>query len=243
MGIQLANKVVLITGGSGDIGKAIGTAFLNEGAKVTLAARTEEKLLKAAREMQSNDFKPQIICGDISNESNVNRIFKETVKHWGCIDILVNAAGFCVLGPVEEATLEDWDRTMDVNAKGIFLCCREAVRQMLTQQGKGQIINIVSYQGIDSRPNVGIYGASKHAVMGLTRSLIQEVQPSGIRVSALCPMPVRTKMRQDLFPEKDLSTYLDPSEIAEAAVYIATRSFLGGIRELIVGLDRKLGGL
>jgi len=243
MVIKIREKVALITGCSGDIGKAIAAALAKEGAKIVLVARTEEKLKIVAQEIQGIDSKPQIICADIVKEKDVKRIFKEIVKNYGQIDILVNAAGFCTLGPIVEATVEDWNRTMDVNAKGVFLTCREAVKKMLTQSDGGQIINIVSYQGIDSRPNVGLYGASKHAVMGLTRSLIQEVQSSGIRVSALCPMPVRTKLRKDLFPGKDLSTYLDPKEIAEAVVYMLTRSFLGGIREMVVGLDRKLGGL
>jgi NAD(P)-dependent dehydrogenase (short-subunit alcohol dehydrogenase family) len=88
-----------------------------------------------------------------------------------------------------------------------------------------------------------VYGASKHAVIGLTRSLAQEVQPHGIRVTALCPMPANTEMRQEQFPDKDLSSYLPPEEIAEAAVFMATRSFAAGIQELIVGLNRRWGGI
>jgi len=142
-----------------------------------------------------------------------------------------------------EASVEDWDEVMNVNARGTFICCREAVKQMLKQEGRGQIINVVSFQGIDSRPRVGVYGASQHAVIGLARSLAQEVQPEGIRVSSLCPMPVDTEMRRELFPGKDLSTYLEPERIAEAALFMATRPFTAGIQELVVGLNRRWGGV
>jgi len=167
---------------------------------------------------------------------------RETVDRYGKLDILVHSAGISILGQVVDFSADDWDSLMAVNARGTFLCCREAARQMLKQKGNGQIINIVSNQGIASAATAACYGASKHAMIGLTRAFAKEVQPLGIRVSALCPMPSDTAMRRNQFPDRDPSSWLDPSEIAEAVLYMATRSFFGGIQEIIVGLDQKLGG-
>jgi NAD(P)-dependent dehydrogenase (short-subunit alcohol dehydrogenase family) len=242
MAEALRGKVALVTGGSRGIGKAIAVAFSREGALLAIAARTEGNLAKAAEELAAIGPRPLTIAGDVSVEADAARMVRETVGRYGRLDILVASAGICILGPVKEFRVADWDRLMATNARGTFLCCREAVRQMLAQEGTSQIINVVSNQGIDSVPNVAAYGATKHAVMGFTRSLNQEVQPLGIRVSALCPMLVDTKMRRDLFPDADGSRWLDPSEIGEAAVFMATRPFLGGMREMVVGLYQELGG-
>ena len=242
MAEALSGKVALVTGGSRGIGKAIARAFLEEGALVAIAARTKESLADAADELAFLGPHLLTIAGDVSSEADVARMVHETGGPFGRLDILVTSAGICIVGPVKEFRVEDWDLLMAVNARGTFLTCREAVRQMLTQEGTSQIINVVSNQGIDSAPNVAAYGATKHAVMGFTRSLNQEVQPLGIRVSALCPMLVDTKMRRDLFPGADGSRWLDPKEIGEAAVFMATRPFLGGMREMVVGLFQDLGG-
>lgn len=242
MAETLHNKVALVTGGSGGIGKAIACAFLREGASVAIAARREAGLEEAADELASLGSRPLTISGDVSVEADAARMVRETARRFGRLDILATSAGICILGPVRDFGVENWDRLMAVNARGTFLCCREAVRQMVLQPKRGQIINVVSNQGIDSAPNVAAYGATKHAVMGFTRALNQEVQPLGIRVTALCPMLVDTTMRRDLFPDADGSRWLDPQEIAEAAVFIATRPFLGGIREMVVGLYQDLGG-
>lgn len=240
MAISLEGKAALVTGGSRGIGKAIAEAFIREDAVVAIAAETQKTLDEAAAELGRSGSQPLTVQADVSVEEDVIRMMKKVVSEFGRLDILVNSAGISILGPVLDFTVEDWDRQMAVNARGTFLCCREAVRQMLTQDGNSQIINIVSNQGVTSVANVASYGASKHGVMGFTRSLNLEVQPKGIRVSALCPMPVLTKMREECLPDRDWSLCLDPSEIAEAAVYMATRNFLGGIREVIVGLDMKL---
>ena len=242
MTVELRGKVALVTGGSRGIGKAIAAAFLREGAAVAIAATQEAGLKAAADELESFGPRPLDVCGDVSVEADAGRMVRETVRRYGRLDILVTSAGISILGPIVDFRVQDWDRLMAVNARGTFLCCREAVRQMVSQPERGQIINVVSNQGIDSAPNVAAYGATKHAVMGFTRALNQEVQPLGIRVTALCPMPVDTTMRRDLFPDADGSRWLDPSEIGEAAVFMATRSFLGGIREMVVGLYQDLGG-
>jgi len=239
---RLKEKVTLVTGGSRGLGKAIAGAFLREGATVAIAARTPEALEAAADELEQGGARPLVIQADVTKEEDVVRMVKEITDQLGRLDILVNSAGIGILGLVVDFSVEDWDKQMAVNARGTFLCCREAVRQMLKQDGNSQIINVVSNHGIASFPTAASYGASKKAVMGLTRSLAQEVQAKGIRVSALCPMPADTEMRRELFPDRDLSTYLKPSEIAEAAVYMATRSFVGGIQEMVVGLNRYLGG-
>ena len=135
---------------------------------------------------------------------------EETVARFGRLDLLVNSAGICILGPVVDFRVEDWDALMVINLRGTFLCCRAAVRQMLSQGGHAQIINVVSNEGFDAHPTVAAYDASKHALIGFTRALRQEVQPRGIRVSALCPMSVDTGMRREVFPNAADSRWLDP---------------------------------
>lgn len=239
----LEGKVALITGGSRGLGKAIAKLFVHEGARVALAARRGALLRSAADEAAAEGERPITVICDVREESSVLAMFERVVDTFGRLDILINSAGAGWLGTTLEASVNDWDEVMNVNARGTFLCCREAVRQMLTQESRGQIINIISFQGIDSRPRVGVYGASKHAAIALTRSLAQEVQPDGIRVTALCPMPTDTEMRRELTPDRDLSSYLLPAEIAEAALFMATRPFSAGIQELIVGLNRRWGGI
>ena len=240
---ELSGKTALITGGSRGLGKAIAGAFVREGARVVISARQVPRLESAADELSSFGERPIPIPLDVRDEASVLSVFRDVVARFGQLDILVNSAGISWLGLTVDSSTDDWDNLMAVNARGTFLCCREAVKQMLTQESRGQIINVVSFQGIDSRPRVGLYGATKHAVMGFTRSLAQEVQPEGIRVAALCPMPVDTEMRREQFPDKDLSSYMDPREIAEAALFMATRPFAAGIQEMVVGLNRRWGGI
>ena len=235
---KLTEKVALITGGSSGIGKATAELFVREGALVVINGRFKEALESAADDVARVGKRPLTVPGDVSKKDNVKAMFKKVIRAFGKLDILVNSAGVCRLGPLDAFDVSDWDEQMATNVRGTFLCCQEAARQMIAQKERGQIINIASYMGIIGYPTVSSYCASKHAVMGFTKAIAKELRIKGIRVSAICPRQVDTKMRRDLFPESDSSSWLSPVEIAEQILFVVTRPFMAGIPELVIGLPQ-----
>ena len=164
-----------------------------------------------------------VLQSDVSVEDDVASAVRTTVETLGRLDILVNNAGTGVFGPLAETATRAWDHVMDVNARGTFLFCREAI-PYLRQQDRATIVNIVSVVGHKGYPNQAVYSASKHAVMGMTKALAKEVQRDGIRVHAVCPGGVDTNLIRDARPDLDVSDLMQPEEIAEIVLFLVTRS-------------------
>ncbi len=135
------------------------------------------------------------------------------------MDILVNNAGIGLFGPLEEFSLDDWERVMAVNLRSVFLCSREAILRM-KPAGRGHIINISSVVGLKGYVNQGAYTASKHGVVGLTKVLAAELQPLGIKVSAVCPGGVDTELVTRARPDLDRSRLLKPEDVADTVLYL-----------------------
>ena len=194
--MKLSNKLALITGGGRGIGRAIALAFASEGADVVVAARTLDQVKTVAAEIaKTSDYSKSlaVVC-DVSDSASVNKMFADVRENFGYdVDILVNNAGIAETSTINNTTDELWNKHLAINLSGTFYCSRAAMPAML-KNGWGRIINISSIAGKTGAPYISAYSASKHGVMGLTRSLAMEVGPSGVTVNAICPGYVDTDM-------------------------------------------------
>jgi NAD(P)-dependent dehydrogenase (short-subunit alcohol dehydrogenase family) len=218
---MLEGQVIVVTGASQGIGRSIATACTREGARAVVAARNEARLAEVVQEIEAQGGEALAVPTDVTDEGQVARLVETTLARYGRVDGLVNSAGIAPLSPIAETPLDVWQRTLDVNVTGTFLCCR-AVWTPMVEQGGGSILNISSGAGKRAHAEWVAYCASKWAVMGLTESLALEGFPLGIRVNALCPGPTATPMRRDNFPGEDQSKLLAPDEVAQAALFFFT---------------------
>lgn len=182
---MLNDKVALVTGGGRGIGRAIALAFAKQGARVAVAARTREQVQSVADEIGNNAI--ALVC-DVSNPESVAEMFAQVQP-----DILVNNAGVAESATFVNTSDELWHRHLSINLSGTFYCTRAALPAML-EKGWGRIINIASIAAKTGAPYVAAYAASKHGVLGLTRSVALEVGASGVTVNAICPGYVDTEM-------------------------------------------------
>jgi 3-hydroxybutyrate dehydrogenase len=191
---MLKNRTALITGGGRGIGKAIAIAFAREGARVAVAARTLEQIKEVAEEIAKDyGVQTQALVCDVSDSASVTKMFAELPQGLNAPDILVNNAGIAESSTFVNTTDELWEKHLSINLSGTFYCTRAALPSMLNN-GWGRIINIASIAGKTGAPYIAAYSASKHGVMGLTRSLAVEVGASGVTVNAICPGYVETDM-------------------------------------------------
>ncbi len=233
MNLDLSGQSALVTGAGRGIGRAIGSALAVAGARVFLAARTTDQLESAAREIQQNGGTAVPVPTDLSKEEDIQSLFQRISDRAGGLDILVNNAGVGFFGPLVEFSSSDFDRVMQVNTKATFLCCQRALRLMIPKR-KGYIINISSVVGFKGYPNQAAYTASKHAVMGLTKSLAVEAQEHGIRVSAVLPGGVNTKMVADARPDLDPKILLQPEDIAHTVLYLLSLSDRAAVDQIYI---------
>ena len=187
---KLNGKTALITGGGRGIGRAIALAFAREGARIAVAARTAEQVEQVAAEIGENAI--AFVC-DVSDSASVARMFADVRERLGDPNILVNNAGIAESATLINTTDEFWHRHLAINLSGTFYCTRAAMPAMLKNKW-GRVINIASIAGKHGAPYIAAYSASKHGVLGLTRSIALEVATSGVTVNAICPGYVDTEM-------------------------------------------------
>jgi NAD(P)-dependent dehydrogenase (short-subunit alcohol dehydrogenase family) len=228
--MRLQGERALVTGAGSGIGRAIAMAFAREGARVVAADVDEAAAAETAALTGGLAFR----C-DVSEESQVEALMAFTVSHLGGVDILVNNAGIGTAGKVHETATADWDRQMNVNARGCFLGCKYVIPVMLAQ-GRGRIINIASVAGMVGIRDRAAYCASKGAVIALTRNMAVDYATTGIRVNALCPgtvdspwiakilagSPDPEAARQAMAGRQPIGRMGTPEEVAAAAVYLAS---------------------
>ncbi len=193
--MKLSGKLALITGGGRGIGRAVAFEFAREGAQLAVAARTLVQLEEVAREVEKEfGARALAVACDVSDRESVARMFDKVREHFGRgADILVNNAGIAESAPLLKTEDELWHRHLAINLTGTFYCTRAALPDML-KSAWGRIINISSIAGKTGAPYISAYAASKHGVLGLTRSLALEVATKGITVNAICPGYVETEM-------------------------------------------------
>jgi len=189
---RFRGKVVLITGASRGIGEAIALRFAREGADLVLCADEDRvvDVAQAAREMGASVLE-QVF--DVADRLQVERAFEAAHQKYGQLDISVHNAGIIRISRLAELAEEEWGRVLDVNCKGVFLCCQAAARRMIPRQ-QGRIINAASGQAVQARAFTPHYAASKAGVVAITQSLALELAPHGITVNAYCPGVIETEM-------------------------------------------------
>jgi len=182
-------KAALVTGGSSGIGLAIARVLREEQFDLTLASRTKEKVERAA-----GDLGAQAVAADVSREEDCERLVAEHRERFGRLDVLVNSAGVGIGGRVEELSTKHWNLQLDVNLRGAFIVTRAALP--LLKETRGLVVNIASIAGTNPAPGLAAYGASKAALISLTRSLNAELDADGVRSTAICPAFVDTAMAE-----------------------------------------------
>ena len=216
---KLAGKIALITGASRGIGKGIAEGFAREGAAVIFVARDLDRLRQIEEEMSAARRNVVVFQADVTNEAQVQEAFAHTMRMFGRLDILVNNAGVFDGGPLEELTLETWEKVMAVNLRVPFLCAREAFR-IMKQQQSGRIINIGSISAQRVRPHAAPYNTSKAGIVGLTQSIALEGRPYGISCGCLHPGNVEVETLAE--KRKQLQEpVMQAEELAEAAITMA----------------------
>jgi NAD(P)-dependent dehydrogenase (short-subunit alcohol dehydrogenase family) len=236
------NKVVLVTGGTSGIGLATALAFAREGAKVVVSGRREKEGNQAVAQMRKSGGEGLFVRTDVSNEAAVEALISQTLSTYGRVDAAFNNAG--IEGEVAKRTHEqsvaNYRTVMDINVLGVLVAMKHEISAML-KNGGGSIVNNASVGGLVGFPGASVYVASKHAVMGLTRSAALEYAKEGIRVNAVSPGPIDTPMLDRFMddlgvrPEQFLATLPmgrkgGPEEIAEAVLWLCSEkaSFVAG---------------
>ena len=230
------NRVALITGASSGIGRATAEAFAAKGATVVLAARREDELAALTNAIKAQGGKASFVTTDVSVAQDVERMVAHTIETFGRLDYAVNNAGIeGRFASVVELPEEEWDRVLDINLKGTFLCLKYEARAMLAGGHGGAIVNVGSINSFLGFPSGSAYVSSKHGLIGLTTSVSAELAPQGIRVNLVCPGIIVTPMHQrlrGLFGDEMYDNVLQqrvhmrragrPEEIARSVVFLCS---------------------
>ena len=250
MSKELQNKVALITGGTTGIGRDTAILFAKEGAKVVFSGRREVEGNETLNLVRAEGGDALFVKSDASKSADLESLVQKTVEKFGRLDVAFNNAGIeGRWAPLVDQTEEDWDQVHNINLKGVWLSMKYEIRQMLKQGGGGTVVNMSSVAGLIGAADAGVYIASKHGVLGLTKSAAMEYAAHGIRVNAVCPAVIETPMAERAFADPivnkkmlslhPLGRFGKPMEVAQAVLWLCSErsSFSTG---QCVGVD---GGL
>jgi NAD(P)-dependent dehydrogenase (short-subunit alcohol dehydrogenase family) len=239
MKMNFENKVALITGGSFGIGRATAIAFAREGAKVVVVDWVEDS--ETVDQIKNEGGDCIFIKGDMSSEEDIKNMVDKTISHYGRLDYAFNNAGVEGLtAPVIDCTNENWDKVIGINLKGVWWCMKYQLPH-LVQNGGGAIVNNASIAGLVGFPGIPAYSASKHGLIGLTKTAALEYAKSGVRINVVCPGVIKTPMidrftGKDKTVEKQFETAEpigrlgEPEEVADAVLWLCSErsSFVTG---------------
>ena len=245
--MRLKDKVAVVTGGAMGIGQATALRFVQEGAKVIIVDINEAEGKKTESMLLEHDSDCQFILGDVTQESDWERIMQTVEKRQGSLDILFNNAGTNLFKPALEITMEEWDSIINLNLKGIFLGAQHAIRMMI-QSGGGSIINTASTFAFIGFHNTPVYCASKGGIVALTRQLALDYAKHNIRITCICPGPTLTPLverelqlglakAEDILQGVPMGRFAKPSEIAAGVLFLASEdsSYVTGSALLVDG--------
>jgi NADP-dependent 3-hydroxy acid dehydrogenase YdfG len=249
----LAGTTALVTGASSGIGAATAVALAEQGADVALVARRKDRLDEVADLVRDAGGTPLVVESDITDAGQAAAAVEQTVERFGRLDIVVNNAGVMLLGPVEDAPLEEWDRMIAINLQGLLYVTHAALPHLLSAasgpRATADIVNISSIAGRSARRGMGVYNLTKHGVGAFAESLRQEVSERHVRVALVEPGVVSTELFSHIRPEV-LSASSNPfganlqmlqaQDIADAVTYIVTRPSRVVVNELLVRGDASL---
>ncbi|WP_309493294.1 SDR family oxidoreductase [Candidatus Hecatella orcuttiae] len=228
--MKLKGKVAIVTGASSGIGRAIALTFAQEGAKVVVSDINRKGGEETVQLISKAEGEATFVEADVSKSSDVKKLVDTCIEKYGRVDILVNNAGVGIAGSVLDTSEEAWDKCLDVNLKGVFLCSKQALPDMV-KHGGGVIINIGSIAGLRGGAQYSAYCASKAGVIDLSQCMAIDYAKYNIRVNCICPGQVETPMLMESVPEELLQKLIKanpmrrfgkPEEIAKLAVYLAS---------------------
>lgn len=217
----LANQIAVVTGGSQGLGQAITTLLSAAGATVIIGDVKVEQANQQAAAFTQQDRQVTARRLDLLDPGSIGDFVDAVVGEYGRVDILINNAGTDVTKPVEELTVDEWDRVLGVNLRGVFLMA-QAVLPMMYRQGGGHIVNITSTAAKRAWPNASAYHASKWGVLGLSYALFAEARQQGVKVTAVAPGGMRTPFLLDRFPDIDPNNLQDPHTVAQTILHVLT---------------------
>jgi len=240
----IRDRGVLISGGTSGIGLATARRFLEEGARVFLSGATEEEAEKALADL---DGSVDGAGADVADEQAVAELVDHATRFLGRIDVLINNAGIARKSPFLETGVADWDRTIAVNLRGMFLVAQAVARSMVADGRGGAIVNMASTNALGGEEDFADYNASKGGVLQLTRTMAVELGPKGVRVNCVCPGFIDTPLNRALASEEEFVTYEReriplhrrgrPEEVASAYLFLASddASFVHGAALVVDG--------
>lgn len=210
----MKDKIIIITGASGGIGKEMVVTFSKLEAKVVAVSRSKDKLEKMAEELHRDCM---VYAADIRDEDSVRNLMEAVFEKYGRIDVLINNAGYVEPAGLMDITLKQWNETVDTNLTGTFICTKQAVRFMKKQGGK--IINIASTSGLSPRAGWSAYAASKAGVINFSLTMADELRTYNIKVFCICPGRTATDLRKKLVPNEDPHSIMQPRAVVEVVKY------------------------
>lgn len=240
---SLRDKVAIVTGASSGIGEVTARRLAESGARVVLAARRVERLDTLAADIEHHQGTALVAPTDVSDERSVQRLARTALDAFGRIDILINNAGIMPLSPISKLKVEEWDRMIDVNIKGVLYCVAATLPTML-EQGSGHIINVSSVAGRRPFPSGTVYSATKFAVRAISQGLRLELSPiKGIRVTDIEPGVVATELTHHITDNETANRFqemwaekkpLESIDIAETILFVLSRPDHVNVNEILV---------
>lgn len=229
----LEGKIAVVTGAARGIGREIALVFAHSGAHLILVDILQKELMKTAKEIDRMGRKNLSIAADISNTKQIKRLVRDVLNEFNRIDILVNNAGVIDNNPATEVTEEQWDKTLNVNLRGLFFLSQAVGRHMIKER-RGKIINIASQAGVIALPNHAAYSASKAGIISITKTLALEWGKFNINVNAIAPTVILTPLgkkawadpqaRSEMLKKIPLGRFGEPSEVASIALFLASEA-------------------